>query len=161
MGVVIQNGRLMPGTILYNIIGNRSDLTENDAWEAARMAGCDKDIDALRDKMYTEIAASGDAQLSGGQIQRIVIARAFAKKPKILFFDEATSALDNMTQRIVSDSISHMNVTRVVIAHRLSSIMYADRIIVLDKGRLVEQGSYEELLAKDGYFATLAKRQFV
>lgn len=159
MGVVIQNGKLMPGTLLYNIVGN-SGLDEAAAWEAARMAGCATEIEHLEHKMYTEIVP-GDPMLSGGQIQRIIIARAFARKAKILLFDEATSALDNVTQKIVSDSISRMNVTRVVIAHRLSSIMNAHRILVLDKGRLVESGTYEELMRKGGYFADLAKRQFL
>lgn len=159
MGVVVQNGKLMPGSILYNIVGH-SGLAETDAWEAARKAGCAEEIDKLENKMYTEIVP-GDPLLSGGQVQRIIIARAFAKKSKILFFDEATSALDNITQKIVSDSIGRMNATRVVIAHRLSSIINAHRILVLDKGRLVESGTYEELMLKDGYFADLAKRQFL
>lgn len=159
MGVVLQNGRLMQGTVLYNIIGN-SNLTEDDAWEAARQAGCAHEIEALKEKMYTEIAP-GDPTLSGGQVQRLIIARAMVKKPKILFFDEATSALDNSTQKIVTDSIDKMDATRVVIAHRLSTIMNANRIIVLDKGSLIESGTYEELLAQDGCFADLAKRQFL
>lgn len=159
MGVVLQNGKLMPGTILYNIIGN-SNLTEQDAWEAAHQAGCAREIEELKDKMHTEIA-QGNTLLSGGQVQRIIIARALAKKPRILFFDEATSALDNITQEVVSDSIDRMDATRIVIAHRLSTIMNADRIIVLDKGHLVEQGTYTELLGQSGYFAELAKRQIL
>lgn len=159
IGVVLQNGSLMQGSVLYNIIGNTT-LTEEDAWDAARRAGCADEIEKLPEKMHTQIN-SGDSLLSGGQIQRIIIAKALVKNPKILFFDEATSALDNVTQRVVTDSIDQLDATRIVIAHRLSTIMNANRIIVLDKGKLIEQGTYEELLAKDGFFAELAKRQFV
>ena len=98
-------------------------------------------------------------EFSGGQRQRLMIARAIAPKPKILMFDEATSALDNVTQKKVSEAIDGLNCTRVVIAHRLSTIRNADRIIVLDKGKIVEDGSYEELIGLDGLFAELVSRQ--
>jgi ATP-binding cassette subfamily C protein len=159
MGVVLQNGKLMQGSLLYNIIGS-STLTEDDAWEAARKAGCAHEIEVLKDKMHTEVFP-GESSLSGGQVQRIIIARALAKKPKIMFFDEATSALDNATQKIVTDSIDKMSATRVVIAHRLSTIMNASRIIVLNKGQIVEIGTYNELIEKGGFFANLAKRQLL
>jgi ABC-type multidrug transport system fused ATPase/permease subunit len=97
--------------------------------------------------------------LSGGQQQRIVIARALIRNPKVFIFDEATSALDNETQGIVSASIEKLNATRIVIAHRLSTIMNADRIFVLDKGQLIEEGSYKELIEKNGFFAELTRRQ--
>jgi ABC-type bacteriocin/lantibiotic exporter with double-glycine peptidase domain len=98
-------------------------------------------------------------QISGGQRQRIMIARALAQKPKILIFDEATSALDNITQKQVSEALDRMKCTRIVVAHRLSTIRHADRILVLDKGRIVEDGNYEQLIAKGGYFAELVARQ--
>lgn len=157
MGVVLQGGKIMQGTVLYNIIGN-SNYTEEDAWEAARMAGCDKDIENLENKMHTYLPAGGGT-LSGGQQQRIVIARALIKKPKLLLFDEATSALDNDTQKTVTENINELKATKIVIAHRLSTIKDADRIIVLDKGEIVEQGSYDELIDKKGWFYNLVQNQ--
>ncbi|MDR0927078.1 MAG: NHLP bacteriocin export ABC transporter permease/ATPase subunit [Ignavibacteria bacterium] len=159
MGVVLQNGKLMQGTVLYNIIGN-TDMTEEDAWNAARRAGCAEEIEKLPDKMYTEISASSDI-MSGGQIQRLIIAKALAKKPKILFLDEATSALDNATQRIVSDNIENLDATRIVIAHRLSTIKNAHRIICMSQGRIVEEGTFEKLMQiENGFFKKLAEGQF-
>ena len=156
IGVVLQNGKLFIGSILDNIIGS-SLLTVDDAWWAAKMCGLDKDIEAMPMGMYTLVGGTGG--LSGGQRQRILIARALVRKPKILFLDEATSALDNKTQEMVSESIEQLKVTRVVIAHRLSTIKKADCIYVLDQGRLVQSGSYNELIQKPGMFAELAKRQ--
>lgn len=157
LGVVLQNGKVMQGSVLYNIVGT-SNYTEEDAWEAARMAGCDRDIEALEQKMYTFLPAGGGT-LSGGQQQRIVIARALIKKPKLLFFDEATSALDNTTQRTVTENLDQLQATKLVIAHRLSTIKGADKIIVLDKGEIVEQGKYDELIDKQGWFYNLVKNQ--
>lgn len=157
IGVVLQNSRIMQGTILENITGS-STLTINDAWEAARMAGCEEDIREMPMQMHT-VLPPGGGTLSGGQRQRILIARAVVKKPRILIFDEATSALDNRTQEIVSKSIEKLQATRIVIAHRLSTIMHADRIYVLEKGHLVQSGTYEELINREGVFAELAKRQ--
>jgi ABC-type bacteriocin/lantibiotic exporter with double-glycine peptidase domain len=105
------------------------------------------------------IVSEGGGGISGGQRQRILIARAVCGKPKILMLDEATSALDNVTQRHVSDALEGLNCTRIVIAHRLSTIRHADRIIMLDDGRIVEEGSYEELVARGGAFADLVRRQ--
>ena len=157
MGVVLQNGKLLPGDILTNIIGS-SPLTVDHAWEAARMAGMEEDIKALPMGMYT-VVAEGGRGLSGGQRQRLMIARAVVGKPRILLFDEATSALDNRTQEIVSRAMEQMRVTRIVIAHRLSTIMKADRIVVLDRGVVVQTGTYDELINQEGFFADLAKRQ--
>lgn len=157
LGVVLQNSKIMQGTVLYNITGS-SMYTEDEAWKAAEMAGCASDIESLPNKMYTVLPPGGDI-LSGGQQQRIIIARALIRNPKILIFDEATSALDNETQQIVSSSIDKLNATRIVIAHRLSTIINADRIFVLDKGQLIEQGSYKELVDKNGFFAELTRRQ--
>ncbi len=159
ISVVLQNEKLLTGTVLYNIIGS-STLTEEDAWEAARQAGCYDDIYELPDKMQTEVVAGGTT-LSGGQIQRIIIASAFVKKNKIIFFDEATSALDNFTQETVTRSMDSMSATKIVIAHRLSTVMKANRIIVMDKGNITESGTYDELMKKEGHFTELVKEQLV
>jgi ABC-type bacteriocin/lantibiotic exporter with double-glycine peptidase domain len=108
--------------------------------------------------MHTMISEGGST-LSGGQRQRLMIARAIVQKPRILFFDEATSALDNRTQSIVSASLEKLQATRIVIAHRLSTVVNADHIYVVDGGRIVQDGTYEELIAQPGLFADLAKRQ--
>ncbi len=157
MGVVLQNGRLMSGDLFTNITGS-SMATMDDAWEAARMAGLDADIKEMPMGMHT-VVSEGGTTLSGGQRQRLLIARAIVNRPRILFFDEATSALDNRTQAIVSESLERLQATRIVVAHRLSTIINADRICVMDKGRVVQQGTYEELLAQGGVFADLVKRQ--
>jgi NHLM bacteriocin system ABC transporter ATP-binding protein len=157
MGTVLQNGQVMSGDIFTNIIGS-SNLTLDDAWAAARMAGLDKDIEQMPMGMHTFIPQGGGT-FSGGQRQRLLIARALVNKPRILFFDEATSALDNKTQAIVNDSIERLHTTRVVIAHRLSTIINADRIYVLDGGRIAQCGTYAELIGQPGLFAELAKRQ--
>lgn len=157
LGVVLQSGKLMPGDIFTNIVGS-SPLTLDDAWEAARMAGFEDDIKAMPMGMHTVIA-EGAGTISGGQKQRLMIARAIVKKPRILLFDEATSALDNRTQAIVAQSVEHLNATRIVIAHRLSTVIKADRIFVIEAGQVIESGNYEQLMAKSGHFAELAKRQ--
>lgn len=157
LGVVLQNGKLMPGDIFTNIVGS-APLTLDDAWEAARLAGLDGDIRAMPMGMHTVIA-EGASTLSGGQMQRLMIARALVGRPRILLFDEATSALDNRTQEQVGRSLERLNATRVVIAHRLSTIANADRIYVLERGRIVESGTYKELMERAGRFAELARRQ--
>ena len=108
--------------------------------------------------MHT-ILNQGGGTLSGGQRQRLLIARAIVNRPRVIFFDEATSALDSQTQAIVSESLKNLQATRIVIAHRLSTVMDADHIYVLDGGRVVEEGSYTDLMDQDGLFADLAKRQ--
>jgi ATP-binding cassette subfamily C protein len=157
MGVVLQSGRLRPGTVLENIIGS-GDRTPADAWEAARLSGLAEDLERLPSGMDTVIGHDGSG-LSGGQRQRLLIARALVRRPRILLFDEATSALDNRTQALVSDNLERLRVTRVVIAHRLSTVRNADRIYVIDAGRVAESGVYRELLDQGGLFAELAKRQ--
>jgi NHLM bacteriocin system ABC transporter ATP-binding protein len=157
LGVVLQNGRLMPGDIYKNIVG-ATNLTLDDAWDAARMVGLDQDIEEMPMGMHTMISAGG-GNVSGGQRQRLLIARAVVKRPRILFFDEATSALDNRTQTIVSQSLEQLKASRAVIAHRLSTIIKADRIYVLQDGKVAQTGSYEELIGKEGLFAELTKRQ--
>ncbi len=157
MGVVLQNGRLMSGTIYQNIAGV-SQLTMDGAWEAARMAGLDRDIEMMPMGMFT-VLGEGSSAISGGQRQRLMIARAIASKPRILLFDEATSALDNRTQAIVSASLENLKATRIVIAHRLSTIMNADRIYVLVAGRIEQSGTFAELMDQEGPFRDLAARQ--
>lgn len=160
IGVVLQNSKIMPGDVFKNIIGSSSYLTVEDAWEAARMAGLEQDIKDMPMGMHTMLQAGGGT-LSGGQKQRLMIARAIVHKPRIIYFDEATSALDNHTQSIVIKSLEDLQATRVMIAHRLSTIVNADRIFVLEKGGIVQSGSYEELIKQPGTFANLAKRQLV
>lgn len=157
IGVVLQNARLMTGSIFRNIVGDGT-LTIDDAWEAARLAGLEEDLKTMPMGMHT-VVSEGGGGLSGGQRQRLLIARAIVHKPRIILFDEATSALDNRTQAIVSHSLRALNATRVVIAHRLSTVIRADRIYVLDKGSLVQSGSYDELMAQGGLFTQMAKRQ--
>lgn len=158
IGVCLQNGSLFAGTIFGNIVLASPRATMDDAWEAAEMAGVADDIRAMPMGMNT-LVTEGSGGVSGGQRQRILIARAVCSKPRILIFDEATSALDNVTQKHVSDSLVKLNCTRVVVAHRLSTIKLADRIVMLDGGRIVEEGTYDELVAADGAFADLVKRQ--
>ncbi len=158
IGVVMQNGKLFQGDIFSNIAISAPQLTLDEAWKAAEMAGIADDIRRMPMGMHTLIS-EGQGGISGGQRQRLMIARAIAPKPRILMLDEATSALDNMTQKIVSDSLDSLKCTRIVIAHRLSTIRACDRIIVLDKGKIAEDGTYDELLAKNGYFAELVARQ--
>jgi ABC-type bacteriocin/lantibiotic exporter with double-glycine peptidase domain len=159
LGVVLQRGTLLPGSIYDNIVGSLP-LPEAAAWEAARMAGFEDDIRAMPMGMHTELT-DGGGTLSGGQRQRLMIARAIVRKPRILLMDEATSSLDNRTQAIVSDSLAAMNATRIVIAHRLSTVRHADRIHVVDKGRIVQSGSYEELMERPGLFRDIAARQIL
>jgi len=158
IGAVMQNGKLFTGDVFSNITISAPWLTLPDAWEAAEIAGLADDIRAMPMGMNTLIS-EGQGGISGGQRQRLLIARAVAPKPRILMFDEATSALDNLTQKQVSEALDRMKCTRIVIAHRLSTIRQCDRIIVLDKGHIVEDGSYEELIEKGGAFAELVARQ--
>ncbi|MBQ7678546.1 MAG: ATP-binding cassette domain-containing protein [Butyrivibrio sp.] len=160
IGTVMQNAGLFQGSIYENIVISAPQLTLKDAWEAAEMAGIADDIRDMPMGMQTMIS-EGQGGISGGQKQRIIIARAVAPKPSILMFDEATSALDNRTQRQVSEALDGMGCTRIVIAHRLSTIRHCDRILVLDKGQIIEDGTYEELIARKGFFADLVERQQV
>ena len=160
IGTVMQGGGLFQGDIYSNIVISAPHLTLDDAWEAAEKADIADDIRAMPMRMQTMIS-EGQGGISGGQKQRLMIARAIAPKPKILLFDEATSALDNKTQKQVSEALDSMGCTRIVIAHRLSTIRHCDRILVLDGGHIVEDGSYDELIARKGYFAGLVERQRV
>jgi ABC-type bacteriocin/lantibiotic exporter with double-glycine peptidase domain len=156
-GVVLQDGQLFPGDLSSNIAGSGS-FTYDEVMEAARLAGLEDDIAAMPLGLST-IVSEGAATLSGGQRQRVMIARALIGRPRILFFDEATSALDNRTQAVVTESTRVLNATRIVIAHRLSTVIDADLIVVMEAGRVVQSGTYAELTAQEGLFRRLAERQ--
>ncbi len=157
IGVVLQHSRIATGTIFDNIAGGRP-CSLDDVWTAARLAGLDGDIEAMPMGMHT-LLIEGSVTLSGGQRQRLMIARALIGKPRLLFFDEATSALDNRTQSVVIQSLERLRTTRVVVAHRLSTLEHADRIFVLAGGQLVESGGFGELIAQHGAFSRLVQRQ--
>jgi len=157
IGVVLQHDELMEGTLFENIRGD-NDIAVDDAWQAARKSSLAADIEAMPLGLHTVISAAG-SELSGGQVQRLLLARALAAKPRILLLDEATSALDNHSQSLVTKSLDHLRVTRLAIAHRLSTVRNADRILVMDAGQIVESGGYEELIARKGFFAELVRRQ--
>jgi NHLM bacteriocin system ABC transporter ATP-binding protein len=159
IGVVTQDGRIMAGSLFENICPSGSN-TREEAWDAARAAGLAEDIEAMPMGMHTAVSEGG-GNLSGGQRQRVLIARALVLKPSILIFDEATSALDNRTQAIVTESLNRMKATRILVAHRLSTIRRADRIYVIQKGRVVQQGRFDELVRQPGLFARLASRQSI
>ncbi|MBY0357177.1 MAG: NHLP bacteriocin export ABC transporter permease/ATPase subunit [Candidatus Obscuribacterales bacterium] len=157
MGVVLQNDKLVPGSVFLNIVGN-SDLTKDDAWEAAEMSGLADDIRSWPMGMDTSLM-EGAGTISGGQKQRLLVARAIVRKPRILILDEATSALDNKTQTTIIQSLRRLNATRIVVAQRLSTVQNTDRIYVVDQGRIVEVGTFKQLMAANGKFAELAQRQ--
>lgn len=158
IGCVMQNTGLFTGTIRSNITISAPLATDDDVWRAARMAGIEEDIKKMPMGLNTMVTDHTSA-ISGGQKQRVVIARAIASNPDILFFDEATSALDNYTQKIVTDSLASLHCTRIVVAHRLSTVRDCDRIIMLEGGRIIEDGTYDELIEKNGEFAKLVRRQ--
>ena len=158
LGVVLQNGQLIAGSIFENIVITAPKATVKDVQRVIEQVGLKDDVAQMPMGIHTMLSENSGT-ISGGQKQRILIARAIISNPKILIFDEATSALDNITQATVSDSLDKMNVTRIVVAHRLSTIKNCDRIFVMDKGKIVEEGKYEELMRKRGLFYELAIRQ--
>lgn len=158
IGTVMQDAGLFQGDVRSNILITAPDLSLEDAWDAAEKAGIADDIREMPMGMHT-IISEGQGGISGGQKQRIMIARAIAPNPRLLLLDEATSALDNKTQRQVSESLDAMGCTRIIIAHRLSTIRHCDRILVLEGGKIVEDGNYDQLIEKNGYFADLVERQ--
>ena len=158
IGTVTQDGGLFQGDIYSNIVITNPNLTMDEAWAAAETAKVADDIKSMPMGMFTVIS-EGQGGISGGQKQRLMIARAIANKPKLLIFDEATSALDNITQKQVSEALDSMGCTRIVVAHRLSTIKHCDKILVLDQGQIVESGTYDELIEKNGNFAELVARQ--
>jgi NHLM bacteriocin system ABC transporter ATP-binding protein len=159
LGVVLQESMVLPADLYRNIVGSTSHTVE-EAMEAARQVGLDRDIREMPMGLHTYVSEGGGG-LSGGQRQRLLLARAIVARPRIVFLDEATSALDNRTQAVVTESLDRLQATRIVIAHRLSTIVNADRICVLDNGTIQEMGTYAELMAKEGLFAALARRQEV
>ena len=158
ISICLQDGQLVEGTIRDNILFGNGSYSDEDVWEAAKNAALDKDIEAMPRGLDTPISADGQG-VSGGQRQRILIARALIRKPKIFFLDEATSALDNISQHIITENLARMRCTRITIAHRMSTIRECNRIIVLGDGKVAEDGSYDELLAKGGLFSEIIKRQ--
>ena len=126
----------------------------------ARAVGLDEDIEALPMGMNT-ILSEGGTGLSGGQKQRLMVARALARKPRVLLFDEATSMLDNRTQDTIRTTLRRLAITRVLIAHRLSTVVDVDRIYVMQDGRIVETGQHQDLMNQDGVLAAMARRQIV
>ena len=158
IGAVTQDGSLFQEDVFSNITISAPHLSEADAWEAAEIAQIADDIRAMPLGMQTMIS-EGSGGISGGQRQRLMIARAVAPKPRVLIFDEATSALDNLTQKKVARALDSLDCTRIVIAHRLSTIKNCDRILYLEGGRIVEDGTYDELIAAGGPFAELVERQ--
>ena len=158
IGTVMQDGKLFMGDIANNITISTPAATLDDAWEAAELAGIADDIRKMPMGMQT-LVTEGAGGVSGGQRQRLMIARAVCGKRRVLMFDEATSALDNVTQKHVSDSLDSLKCTRIVVAHRLSTVRRCDRILVVDGGTIAEEGTYEELIEKDGLFAELVKKQ--
>lgn len=159
-GVVLQDGQMISGTIYENIMITSGNLSENKMKQIIKMVGLENDIAQMPMGIHTVIA-EGSGTISGGQRQRILIARAIANNPKVLYFDEATSALDNVNQALICESLEKLHATRVVIAHRLSTVINCDRILVLEHGRLIEQGSYQELMERKGRFYELASRQMI
>ena len=160
IGAVLQSSKLFTGDIYSNIIISAPNLTLDDAWEAARIADIAGDIEDMPMGMHT-IITEGSGGISGGQKQRLMIARAVAPKPKLLIFDESTSALDNITQKNVADALAKLKCTRIAIAHRLSTIKDCDKIYVLDNGKIIEEGTFDELYANKGYFHELVSRQMI
>ncbi|MBR6423213.1 MAG: ATP-binding cassette domain-containing protein [Bacteroidales bacterium] len=158
LGCCLQSGSLFTGDLFHNITITAPWATQEDAWEALRMACLEEDVRRMPMGLHT-VVSEGGGGFSGGQKQRILIARALISKPDIIFFDEATSALDNISQKTVSDNLDKLQCTRVVIAHRLSTIRHCDRIIVLDKGKIAEEGTFEELMANKGLFYEMSIRQ--
>ncbi|MBQ1482883.1 MAG: ATP-binding cassette domain-containing protein [Erysipelotrichaceae bacterium] len=158
IGTVTQNGDLFSGDIYSNIAICAPGLPMDEAWKAAEAAGIAEDIKAMPMGMFTMIS-EGARDISGGQKQRLMIARAIAPKPRILIFDEATSALDNKTQKQVSEALDQLKCTRIVIAHRLSTIRHCNRILLLEGGKIIDEGTYEELIERSPFFAELVERQ--
>jgi ABC-type bacteriocin/lantibiotic exporter with double-glycine peptidase domain len=158
IGCCLQSGSLFTGDLFHNITITAPWATHDDAWEALRMACLDEDVRRMPMGLHT-VVSEGGGGFSGGQKQRILIARALISNPEIIFFDEATSALDNISQKAVSDNLDQLMCTRVVIAHRLSTIRHCDRIIVLDKGKIAEEGTFEELMENKGLFYEMSIRQ--
>ena len=158
MGIILQNETLIPGTIRQNMMMQPRPVTEEKIWETFEKIGIADMVRSYPDGLDTEIGITG-AGMSGGQMQKFLIARAIISEPKMIVFDEATSALDNVSQKEIKETLDRMNCTRIVVAHRLSTVKDCDKIIVLDKGQICQQGTYEELVSEDGLFRELIRSQ--
>lgn len=158
LGVVLQNGKLIAGSIYENITITAPQASMREVQAVIEAVGLKNDIEQMPMGIHT-VLSENSGTISGGQQQRILIARAIISHPSILIFDEATSALDNLTQAAVCESLDKMNVTRIVVAHRLSTIRKCDRIVVLDDGQIAEEGNFDSLMARKGLFYRLASRQ--
>jgi ABC-type multidrug transport system fused ATPase/permease subunit len=162
IGSVFQFSKVFPGTIASNVVfGAGRKVSDEEIWDAVDKAAIGDYIRTLPMKLDTEISESNSSGFSGGQRQRLLIARALIKKPRVFILDEATSALDNLTQARVLESISHLNCTIIMVAHRLSTVTGFDRIVMLEDGVIAEEGSYSELMEKNGRFARLVSKQQV
>jgi ABC-type bacteriocin/lantibiotic exporter with double-glycine peptidase domain len=157
IGTVLQNSRLFPGNIYSNIAGVEN-YTINEVSEIAKMVGLDEDLKTMPMGLFTVISEAVST-LSGGQRQKILLAKALITRPSVLLLDEATSALDNESQSIITETLEKIQATRILVAHRVSTVKYADRIYVMEKGKIIEQGTYDELMSRDNKFAGLIKRQ--
>jgi ATP-binding cassette subfamily C protein len=157
IGTVMQNSKLFPGNIYSNIAGV-DNLSVNEVSEITKIVGLDEDIKAMPMGVFTLIN-EGVSTLSGGQRQKILIAKALINKPAILLLDEATSALDNESQNVITQTLAKINASKIIVAHRLSTVREADRIYVLEKGKIAECGTYDELMSKNGVFSELVRRQ--
>jgi NHLM bacteriocin system ABC transporter ATP-binding protein len=158
LGCCLQSGSLFTGDLLHNITITAPWASQEDAWEALRMAAMDEDVRRMPMQLHTRVSEGGSG-FSGGQKQRLLIARALIAHPSIVFFDEATSALDNISQRQVAENLATLGCTRIIVAHRLSTIRHCDRIIVLDKGHIAEEGTFDELMERQGLFYEMSQRQ--
>ncbi|MCY4188835.1 MAG: ATP-binding cassette domain-containing protein [Bryobacterales bacterium] len=158
IGVVPQDIHLYPQDVFDNIVAGSQEVTHDEAWEAARLASVDRTIAAMPMGMMTSVG-TGFAAISGGESQRIVIAQALVDQPRVLFLDEATNWLDNEHQAAVMDNLAGQRATRIVIAHRLSTLRHADRIYVMKAGRVVQVGSFVELASAEGAFQDVVRRQ--
>lgn len=158
IGTVMQDGKLFAGTIYDNIVISNPSLKSEDVWKAAEIACISDDIKAMPLGMRTKLQ-DGGLSLSGAQRQRLLIARSIASKPDILIFDEATSSLDNITQEKIKESLDSLHCTRIVVAHRLSTIQKFNRILVLENGKIAEEGTYSDLIEKNGIFKGLVEGQ--
>ena len=158
IGVVLQTGKMISGSIYDNITITANKPSMREVQQVISDVGLKEDIDAMPMGLHTVVSESGGT-ISGGQQQRILIARAIMSNPSILYFDEATRALDNITQAKVCESLEKRNMTRMVIAHRLSTVQHCDRIIVIDRGMIVEEGTFDQLMSAGGLFYQMAIRQ--